>query len=148
MDFCTCVQQHTIAHDCAILNTGVLHQNTSTADLSKRTYVGTGSNDVGKSKAKYFCFLIHLRPKPIVSDAHHQKVIVLPQLRQISKTTNHRNAANINRHRLPIVYENTVVLEHRLLGHHASKTTSTDQQELFLRHWEYPSTRSAHTQWS
>ena len=148
MDFCTCVQQHTIAHDCAILNTGILQNDTPIAKLSVWADIGTGRNNVRECISKLLGLFIHLRTKAVITNADRQQVIALAQLGQISNAANNRNTANLRPNRLSIVHKSAVILEHCLLGHHASKATSTDQQELFLRHWEYPSTRSAHTQWS
>ena len=86
------------------------------------------------AKAKCFCLLIHLCSEPIIADSHHQQSILLPQLRQISKTTNHRNAADVSAHRLPIVYKGTVIFYHRLFSNHTTEAAGTDQQELLLRH--------------
>ena len=148
MDFCTCVQQHTIAHDCTILNTGILQNDTPIAKLSVWADIGTGRNNVRECISKLLGLFIHLRTKAVITNADRQQVIALAQLRQTSNPTNNRNTTDFSADRLSIVHKSAVILEHCLLGHHASKTTSTDQQELFLRHREYPSTRSAHTQWS
>ena len=134
MDLCSGIQQNTVANGRTVLDTGILQYHTTASQLSVWTDVGTGSNDVGERIVKCFCFLIHLCPKPVIADAHHQQVIVFPQLPQISKTINHRNATDFAPHRLSIIHKGTVVLEHRLLRHHTAKSTSTDQQEFFLRH--------------
>ena len=146
MDFCTCVQQHTIAHDCAILNTGILQNDTPITKFGVGANVGTGCNDIRESIAHCRSFLIYLHPEVVITNSNHEQTITLAQLRQICNLTNNRSTTNLCPNRLSIVHKSAVILEHRLLGHHASKTTSTNQQELFLRHWEYPSTRSAHTQ--
>ena len=147
VDFRSGIQQNAISHRCTILDTSVLQHHTATADFCERTDIGTGRNDVGKRKAKGFCLLIHLCPEPIVADAHHQQTIFFPQLWQISKTTNHRNAANFSAHNLPIVYKGTVIFYHRLFSHHAAKATGSNQQQLFFRHSGCPSVHSGRTRW-
>ena len=52
VDFCSGVQQNTVANGRTILDTSVLQHHTATADFSKRTDVGTGSNDVWERIAK------------------------------------------------------------------------------------------------
>lgn len=46
------------------------------------------------------------------------------------------------------IHKSAIVLEHRLLRHHAPEATGTTQQQLFLRHSGYPSVRSGHIRWS
>ena len=128
MDLRSGIQQNTVSHRCTVLDTGVLQHHTAIADFCERTDIGTGSNDVGKSKAKCFCFLIHLRPELVVADAHHQQAVLPPQLRQISKAANHRNTTDLSAYGLSIVYESTVVLVHCLFCNHASEAACTNQQ--------------------
>lgn len=80
VDLCSGIQQNTVANGRTILDTGILQHHAATAQLCVWTDVGAGRNDIGKSKAKCFCFLIHLRPELIVSNADNQQVIVFPQL--------------------------------------------------------------------
>ena len=108
VDFRSGIQQNTVAYGRTILDTSVLQHHTAASQLGVWTDVGTGSNDVGERIAKCFCLLIHLCSEPIIADSHHQQAILLPQLRQISKTANHRNATDVSAHRLPIVYKGTV----------------------------------------
>ena len=90
VDFCSGIQQNTVSDRRTVLDTSVLQNHTATADFSKRTDIGTGSNDVWERIAKGFCLFIHLCSEPVVADANHQQAVFFPQLRQISK------AANIN----------------------------------------------------
>ena len=94
VDFRSGIQQNTVANGRTILDTGILQHHAATAQFCVWTDVGAGRNDIGKSKAKGFRLLIHLCPEPIVADTHHQQAVLLPQLRQISKTANHRNATD------------------------------------------------------
>ena len=52
VDFRSSIQQNTIPDRCTVLNTSVLQSHTATADFSKRTDIGTGSNDVWERIAK------------------------------------------------------------------------------------------------
>ena len=127
MDFCTCVQQHAIAHDCAILNTDILQNDTPIAKLGVWADIGTGRNNVRESISKLLGLFIHLRPEAVITNADRQQVIALAQLRQTSNPTNNRNTANLSSNRLSIVHKSTVILEQCLFRYHASKTTRTDQ---------------------
>lgn len=128
VDLCSGIQQNTVANRRTVLDTGILQYHTTASQLGVWTDVGTGSNDVGERIAKCFCLLIHLCSELVVADANHQQTIVFPQFRQISKTTNHRNAANLSTRRLSIIHKGSVVLEYRPLRYHASEATGTHQQ--------------------
>ena len=72
VDFCSGVQQNTVANGRTILDTSVLQHHTATANFSKRTDIRTGRNDIGKSKAKglafsYTCARNQLLPMPTTS---------------------------------------------------------------------------------
>ena len=134
MDFRSCIQQSTIANGRTILDTSVLQNHATTAQLSVKTDVGTGGNNVWKRIAKGFCLFIHLCPELVVADANNQQTIFFPQPRQISKAANHRNAADFSAHSLSIIHKGTVVLEHRLLRYHAPEATGTNQQQFFHNH--------------
>ena len=133
MDFCTRIQQHAIAHDCTILNTGILQNDTPITKFGVGANVGTGCNDIRESIAHCRSFLIYLHPEVVITNANHEQTITLAQLRQIRNLTNNRSTTNPSPNRLSIVHKSAVILEHCLLGHHASKTTSTDDQQ-FLFH--------------
>ena len=122
VDLCSGIQQNTISDRCTVLDTSVLQHHTTTSQLGVGADIGTGSNNVRKRIAKCFCLFIHLCPELVVANAHHQQAVFFPQLRKISKTTNHRSAADLSPHRLSIIHKGTVVLEHRLLRHQPAAT--------------------------
>ena len=128
MDFCASIQQHTITNPCTILDTSILQYYTAAANLGVWTNIRTRRDNVRKSIAKFLGVFIYLCPEPVVADANHQQVVVLPQLRQIGNTTYNRDAAYFSINSLSIINKCTVILQHYLFSHHASKTTSTDQQ--------------------
>ena len=134
MDFCTRIQQHAIAHDCTILNTGILQNDTPIAKFGVGADVGTGCNDIRGSIAHCRSFLMYLHPKVVITNTNHEQTITLAQLRQTSNPTNNRNAANLSSNKLSIIYKGTVIQEHCLFSHHASKTTRTDNQQLLFHY--------------
>ena len=62
MNFCSGIQKHAIANDCAVLDTAILQKHTAITQVGVRTDIGTGRNDVRKSIPERCGFLIHLRP--------------------------------------------------------------------------------------
>ena len=95
-----------------------------------------------------YTFRMFDRPFKLSAEAYYKKCVYFAQFRQICNTTNNRNPANFFINSLSIVHKSAVILEHCLFCNHTTKAPGTDQQELFLRHWECPSARSGRTRWS
>ena len=51
VDFCTRIQQNSVAHDCTILDAGILQDHTASTELCKGADISTTRNDIVESIA-------------------------------------------------------------------------------------------------